>query len=503
MKQASDDEGERHMTGQAIHWLDAMVQAWSQWMWGISLHVTWLVALLWLLERPLARRSARLRFALWSLVLARLVISPTFMLPTGVGWWCGDWITQQTEAWSPAPPALATIASLDEIANLDSAHDSTLDSSLAVSNTGPQPTFQWSTFAFTLWLGFVVAQMMWLLLGYWQVRRWLAHSQPITDQPSLDAFAKAKQKTRITRAIGLRDSGMCATPLVVGCWRPVILLPTSVREHLNAAELETVLVHELTHIARRDGWWRLLQATLGALYFFHPAVWLARFKFNQYCEEACDELTVLALSGVRRNYAQAIVKAAAIVGYQPPYLANAMVGGAGPVKRRLQRILDPSLNWNSGGSARRTSFAMLLAFLLLPCGYRATEARLSTRLPVSSWPSLEDVETAMSTSHLPFEVPTESSVAAFDDEAETQALEQLKSIEFETRMAAYRTLESIGTVKSLSSLEAAFLNRQGIEQDAAKRALDHVWNVIRQSVSDPNRSHGSSRLLNQTRDADQ
>lgn len=472
------------MFGQATEKLDAVVHAWSAWMWDMSLHVTWLAVLLWLLNKPLQRTSARLRFVLWSLVLVRLIVPPGLILPTGVGFWLGDWFSQQVEAWSFSPAA-STAGDLAAQTELAQAH--------GAPTTSHVPARDWSSLAFTLWLGFVIAQFVWFVFGWRQIRRWLAQSTPLEDARALQALANAQRRAGIRWAVALRDSGQCTTPLVIGCWRPVILLPTAVRESLSLAELETVLVHELMHMARRDGWWRLAQAILGALYFFHPAVWLARYRLNQLCEEACDEQTVLALAGERRDYAQAIVKAATIIGYQPPYLAMNMVGDGLPVKRRLQRILDPSLTWTAGGNWQRAMLGMLLALVLLPSGYRSPEATPPDRLRQTGLPSVEvshvDDPSVVTASENTAE---NNSEAAADQELERQALSQLRSIDLETRLSAYQTLERVGTLNSLRDLEAAFLNRRGTEQDAAKRALDRVWNIIRQS---PTESSQTSRLI--------
>ena len=466
------------MLGQATDKLDAFVHAWSAWMGTMSLHVTWLVILLWLLDRPLKRTSARLRFALWSLVLLRLIVPPSLALPTGIGWWLGDWFVQQAEVWSFSQIA-ATISSDVPAANSDS----------GLAGEQVLATRDWFGLMFTLWLGFVIAQLLWLVYGWRQIRRWLAQSTRLTDVVSQQALANAQDRVGIHYKVALHDSGQCTTPLVIGCWRPIILLPTAIRESLSSAELETVLVHELMHIARRDSWWRLGQAVLGALYFFHPIVWLARYKLNQLCEDACDEQTVLALSGERRNYAQAIVKAATIIGYQPPYLAMNMIGDGQPVKRRLRRILDPSLTWTPGGAWQRTSLGLLLALVLLPSGYREPQATPPDRLRQAGLPTIQ-----MSEPPLPSLENTAASnaPASQDEQLEQQALDQLQSIDLETRLAAYQTLERVGTLNSLRELEAAFLNRRGIEQDAAKRALDRVWNIIRQSTSETTQS---SRLF--------
>ena len=62
---------------------------------------------------------------------------------------------------------------------------------------------------------------------------------------------------------------------------------------------------------------------------------------------------------------------------------------------------------------------------------------------------------------------------------EAQALAKLESSDFQERMSGYASLERVGTQRALSRLETAFLERSGIEQDAAKRALDAVWQQIR------------------------
>lgn len=461
------------MLAQATNWLDAVVHAWSSWMWDMSLHVTWLVVLLWLLDRPLQRTSARLRFVLWTLVLVRLVVPPTLMLPTGIGWWCGDWFAQHAQSWTltrDTAPLAASATGGDVLRT-------------AANSTGHAR--DWASLLFTLWLGSALAQLAWISFGWLQIRRWLKQSTLLADTRSQRVLADALARVGIDGRVELRDSGQCTTPLVIGCLRPIILLPTAVRESLSMAELESVLVHELTHIARRDSWWRLVQAFLGVLYCFHPAVWLARYKLNQLCEEACDEQTVWALAGERRDYAQAIVKAATIIGYQPPHLAVNMVGSPLPVKRRLQRILDPAFPWAAGGRWHRASLVILLALVLLPSGYRSSRATPPDRLRQAGLPSVEvlpSFEANLATA----EATTADPIR--DEELERQALAQLKSTDFETRLAAYQALESIGTLNSLSELESAFLNRRGIEQDAAKRALDRVWSIIRNQASETTQS---------------
>ncbi len=62
--------------------LDGLARAWLNWMSSMSLHVALLVVFLLVCDRCLRRLSGRLRFAMWLLVLARLVVPPDLALPT-------------------------------------------------------------------------------------------------------------------------------------------------------------------------------------------------------------------------------------------------------------------------------------------------------------------------------------------------------------------------------------------------------------------------------------
>ncbi|MCC6510369.1 MAG: M56 family metallopeptidase [Pirellulaceae bacterium] len=507
--------------------LDSLAQWWGSWMWSMSLHVSWLVVLLCLADFFLRRGSARLRFAVWLLVLVRLVVPPDLAAPTGIAWWLGDWFTLSpnllsSEPLSPEPlspdPASTpfVLSALMESTLVPRAISTSANASVDTGGLLDSGAW-WRWFNATnlcmLWLGVVAAQLGLMIYGWIKVRSWLRQAEPITDPSLLATLQSAKQRVGLTLPIKLCDSGACTTPLVIGWRRPVILLPTAVRNCLSLAELETVLVHELMHVVRGDGWWRFLQACLSALYFFHPAVWLARHVLQCACEEACDEQTIHALAGQRRNYAGAILKAATMVGYQPPHLALNMLGDALPVKRRMQRILDPRLPWAGCGGRIRLAITCVLALLLLPSGVRQTQGTSPLQLPnvaqaesrlfpsspeadseltlePSLAPAVETVEPVEAVE--PFEGVVEIAQQPVEQSDELRALERLRSEDYEVRMAAYQELEKVGTLRSLSDLETAFLNRSGLEQDAAKLALDRVWQMIRQF---PNQSSTSSRMV--------
>jgi hypothetical protein len=110
-------------------------------------------------------------------------------------------------------------------------------------------------------------------------------------QTKLDALAR---QLAISRPVRLLESARVTVPVTIGNLKPVILLPAGLLTGLPPAHLETILVHELFHIARRDYLVNLFQAVLEILFFFHPAVWWVSAIVRREREYCCDDATVRA-----------------------------------------------------------------------------------------------------------------------------------------------------------------------------------------------------------------
>ena len=89
------------------------------------------------------------------------------------------------------------------------------------------------------------------------------------------------------RSPHLKRSPFVAGPCVFGCRRLVILLPES-----EAQIDDDVLIHELAHIARRDGFWKTLSEGIVALLWFQPLLWNLKSRMQFCAEEVCDDFVV-------------------------------------------------------------------------------------------------------------------------------------------------------------------------------------------------------------------
>src|SRR5206468_7510728 len=103
----------------------------------------------------------------------------------------------------------------------------------------------------------------------------------------------------------LVKSGLVQVPIVIGCLRPVILLPAGTLSGLTPAQLEAILAHELAHVRRHDYLVNAAQCVLETLMFYHPVVWWISHCIREEREHCCDDL-VVQVCGDRLAYAKAL-----------------------------------------------------------------------------------------------------------------------------------------------------------------------------------------------------
>jgi beta-lactamase regulating signal transducer with metallopeptidase domain len=143
-----------------------------------------------------------------------------------------------------------------------------------------------------LWMLGVLALSIRTIGGWWLIQR-LRRSAIQQVPPGLAArFADLSQRIGIQSRVVLRVSSRIASPLAVGMFRSLILLPASALTTLSAEQLEAVLAHELAHIRRADYLWNILQTMIETLFFFHPAVWYVGANLRQQRELCCDDIAI-------------------------------------------------------------------------------------------------------------------------------------------------------------------------------------------------------------------
>lgn len=160
----------------------------------------------------------------------------------------------------------------------------------------------------------------------------------------------------VTRTVRLLIVDTVAAPVTAGCWRPVVMVPAALLTGMPAELLEALLAHEMAHIRRLDYLVGLLQNTIEALLFFHPAVWWISGRIRHERELAADDLAARRTREPRR-LAQALSQLE-LLQFAPHHLAPSAAGG--DLLQRIRRLTAPPAR-----PARRATALPMLVLLAL------------------------------------------------------------------------------------------------------------------------------------------
>jgi len=160
--------------------------------------------------------------------------------------------------------------------------------------------------------------------------------------PELEAIAG-----RLARRLGVRPPRVWIhahdRPIAIthGLLRPAVVLSSWMVDHLDAAEIESVLAHELGHVARRDYHLVWLATVLRDAFFYLPSSRAAYHRLQRDKEPACDDLAV-AVTGRPLALASALAKVWHERAGGALVLAAQPLTGTGPIEDRITRLLDGS-----------------------------------------------------------------------------------------------------------------------------------------------------------------
>lgn len=96
------------------------------------------------------------------------------------------------------------------------------------------------------------------------------------------------------------------SPLTVGYLKPVILLPVAAMNNLSTAQVEAILLHELSHIRRYDYILNFVVSVIHTLLYFNPFVKSFINVIEAEREACCDEV-VLQFGYDKVGYASALL----------------------------------------------------------------------------------------------------------------------------------------------------------------------------------------------------
>jgi bla regulator protein BlaR1 len=157
-----------------------------------------------------------------------------------------------------------------------------------------------------IWFIIFLARFTRILSGLIYVQR-IRHSKTRSVTPEWqDKFELLLTRLKIHQTISLLESTLVKVPVVVGFLKPVILIPAGMLIQLSPVQVESILVHELAHIHRRDYLINMLQNLADVVYFFNPSfLWISSLIRNER-ENCCDDIAIRETKS-RKQFVEALV----------------------------------------------------------------------------------------------------------------------------------------------------------------------------------------------------
>ncbi len=317
----------------------------------------------WAASRHLSRQT--LVHALWVVALVKLVTPPIVPLPMLPAWTLpslgladGPAIVvieagadhkplAANRSVLPGPPPLSGEIPLTRSVpapQLESTQGGALHRDRPAMPVGAPAEMGWPQATVLAWLALIAGALAVATLAGHRIlrfRRLLRHAAP-APAPLRDRVSQLAARVGLRRAPEVRLLPARVPPML---WPsrsgPLLLMPEGLLPKLTSEERDTLLVHELAHVRRRDHWVRLLELAVTVVFWWYPVTWWVRRALRRAEERCCDEWVLRLMPTSAQAYAEGLLKSLDHVAGEPDPLPVG-ASGAGPVhdlETRLKEIL--------------------------------------------------------------------------------------------------------------------------------------------------------------------
>ena len=341
--------------------INSAANGWWNWMWPMLWQVSVLIVFIAAIDFLLRRRIwPQVRYALWLLVLVKLILPPAFSLSTSVVWQvrilAGRTAVQLSDTDMPA--VLPTVGTSTEITPLvmDGSIEPAPDSNGMVSSKAAEPAgrvfstgvagsvgrvgLHWKVCAMAVWLAGLIVLGLWAVARFRKLRQ--LHSGKFSDADLPEwfgtLFTNTAKKLGLRKLPGIVLSQNIASPAVFGTFRPVLVLPADTVRHLSQNRTEHILLHELAHIKRGDLKVNSLYMLLQIVYWFNPLLWLLRRRLQHLRELCCDATVAGILRDKTTDYRETILQNAKWLLTGPARSGIGLLGLAEDSRNLLMRL---------------------------------------------------------------------------------------------------------------------------------------------------------------------
>ena len=404
------------------------------------------------------RLSARLRYALWGVVLLRLLVPFQVELPAPVSDALpvlASNLAPEVGQWEePSIPVFPERSKPVAEFNLDI--ETTLEPGDILSYSDAVGCLRRDGETIT-WYRYILSPEQ-IVLALWLAGAGLTGAVMLVSNLRFHGrLRKRRERSEgVDAPIPVYVTEGLPSPCLFGVFQPAVYLTPEAAE--NPDTLRHILAHELTHCAHFDHLWSLLRCLALALHWYDPLVWLAAALSKADGELACDEGTVARLGEERRlDYGRSLVDLAAQRSARPADLlsmSTAMTGGKKSIRQRVTALVKKP---ETGKTALFAVIAVIALASVFVFGGRNSAQAYSEELTAF----LDQVRDARSISvGNPLTSSQFSTGAVSDPEALVQARDILSKVRPVFKEGDNWTVMSLDSSKLPASIPQEELERQ-------------------------------------------
>lgn len=189
-----------------------------------------------------------------------------------------------------------------------------------------------------IWLaGSLLYIFMHIIIYLHYKKQVMKNGRLVKETAALQQFLKIKRELHIRHTIPLIEFSGAASPMVLGFFRPVLVLPEG---EYSEKELYFILKHELVHVKRGDVYWKLLFMTVNGVHWFNPLIWIMQKEAAMDMELSCDErVTQGAGLEMKKAYTETLLSTLHKGCGKSIVLSTGFYGGKQIMKKRFRNIL--------------------------------------------------------------------------------------------------------------------------------------------------------------------
>lgn len=190
------------------------------------------------------------------------------------------------------------------------------------------------------------------------------------DNMWIDRVERYTNRLGIVQQVRIYLSEYIDVPATLNYFKPVILLPVAAFNQLTPEQVESVILHEMAHIKRKDYLINILVSVMEILLFFNPFVHLLTTSLRKERENCCDDF-VLQFRFDPHSYASALLSLEQMRITRLPATVLAATGNKNQLLGRVKRIMNVKGNQLNYG--HRLLALLLVTFLLISAAWLAPE----------------------------------------------------------------------------------------------------------------------------------